>query len=205
MEGNRFDLVSPVFLLAYWDKINFSSSLFRVSFVKLRANTPCLAREICPVSSETTTTIASDTSLMPKAARCLVPKLTLTLSLFVKGKIQPAAHIMPSLITIAPSCNGALLKKIFPIICAEGCALMTVPESMMSPSLVCIFKYNQRAHFQPLQLHHRVNRCLNASTAPLFGFLRCFLKNCPKTNILFRFLCVPAVPTPAEFQAGTIQ
>ena len=174
MEGNRFDLVSPVFLLAYWDKINFSSSLFRVSFVKLRANTPCLAREICPVSSETTTTIASDTSLMPKAARCLVPKLTLTLSLFVKGKIQPAAtyHAVPDY-----HCTVVQWRFVKENIPYHLCGRLCIDDSTRINDVTKLglhFKYNQRAHFQPLQLHHRVNRCLNASTAPLFGFFAAF-------------------------------
>ena len=65
-------------------------------------STPFLATEIEPVSSETTTTIASLSSVKPTAARWRVPKRVLS-CFFVSGKIQPAARILPFLTTIAPS------------------------------------------------------------------------------------------------------
>ena len=65
---------------------------------------PFSAIEINPVSSETTTTKASDISLIPIAALCLAPKILDIYSSFNGfGKKQEAATILFSLIIIAPS------------------------------------------------------------------------------------------------------
>ena len=61
---------------------------------------------------KTTTATASEFSLIPIAARCLVPMSVLILSFLLRGNIQPPAYIIPSFIIIAPSCKGALLKNI---------------------------------------------------------------------------------------------
>ena len=70
---------------------------------------PFTAIETAPVSSETTTTTASEFSLIPSAALCLVPRFILRRLFLVSGKIHPPAYKTPSLITSAPSCSGALL------------------------------------------------------------------------------------------------
>ena len=84
-----------------------------VSTARCRLSIPPSAREMEPVSSETTTHRASECSLMPTAARCRVPSSLLMFRLEDKGSRQPAALMRPPLMTTAPSCRGALLKKMF--------------------------------------------------------------------------------------------
>ena len=79
---------------------NFISSISKL------VKRPFSAVEIVPLSSETTTTIASDSSVMPRAARCLVPISGKIIWLSVNGKIQPAASINVFCNITAPSCNG---------------------------------------------------------------------------------------------------
>ena len=64
---------------------------------------PSLATDILPVSSETTTAIASDSFEIPIAALCLVPN-SFAISLSdASGSIHAAAASLFSLITTAPS------------------------------------------------------------------------------------------------------
>ena len=92
--------------------------------------------EILPVSSETTIIIASLLSDIPIAALCLVPRLGSTSMRLVKGKKQPAAAILPSEITTAPSCKGALLKNKFLKSKELTSALRITPVGVISESLV---------------------------------------------------------------------
>ena len=61
------------------------------------------AIDILPVSSDTTTTIASDSCEIPAADLCLVPSPLDILLSFDNGSIQAAALILFSLIITAPS------------------------------------------------------------------------------------------------------
>ena len=90
-----------------------------------------------PVSSDTTTTIASEFSLIPIAARCLEPSCLFISSSFCGlGKKQPAASIIPSLIITAPSWSGVFGKNMFPNIAVDGMQLSIVPVAICSPSFV---------------------------------------------------------------------
>ena len=64
---------------------------------------PSMATEMEPVSSETMTTTASECSLMPMPARCLMPRSLLRLAFCESGSMQPAAASLSSLIIAAPS------------------------------------------------------------------------------------------------------
>src|SRR5690625_442476 len=75
VSGAFIDCVKLVIKILY----NFSSS-------KLRNNSPFLVQEIAPVSSDTIIVSASVTSLIPKAARCLVPNSFEIVGLSDKGK-----------------------------------------------------------------------------------------------------------------------
>ena len=68
-----------------------------------------------PVSSETTTAMASELWEMPMAARCRNPSSFGISKLCETGKIHPAALIRFLEITKAPSCKGEFLKKMFSI------------------------------------------------------------------------------------------
>ena len=70
-----------------------SSSSLKESAVKSRVSFPPSASDIVPVSSETTTTKASDISVIPTAALCLVPKFFGTDTSEASGKIHLAASI----------------------------------------------------------------------------------------------------------------
>ena len=69
-------------------------------------NLPFSAAAIAPRSSDTTITMASDSSVNPNAALCLVPISGVIISLSVKGKIHPAASTNVFCKIIAPSCKG---------------------------------------------------------------------------------------------------
>jgi hypothetical protein len=70
-----------------------------------------LAREIVPVSSETTTTTASVCSLSPSAARCRVPSPAPSGTFSLSGKTQAAAATRSPCTITAPSCRAELRKK----------------------------------------------------------------------------------------------
>ena len=53
-----------------------------------------MAIDILPVSSDTTIAIASVSSVIPIAARCLVPSLLLTFRLLLVGNTAPAQDIL---------------------------------------------------------------------------------------------------------------
>ena len=69
-------------------------------------STPFFASEIMPVSSLTTTTTASEFSLMPRAARWRVPMSLPISRLSESGSTHPAAAMRPSRRMAAPSCRG---------------------------------------------------------------------------------------------------
>ena len=62
--------------------------------------------EISPVSSDTTTTIASDSSVRPMAARWRVPRDFEMFDASVNGRKQPAAISLPFRMMAAPSWIG---------------------------------------------------------------------------------------------------
>ena len=76
---------------------------------------PPLTNEMFPVSSDTTTTSASLSSVIPIAALCLIPKFAGMSVFCVIGSVQRAAAIRPFAITIAPSWSGEFLKNRFMI------------------------------------------------------------------------------------------
>ncbi len=84
---------------------------FNTSSLTSAINVPSLATETFPVSSDTTTTILSDSFDIPNAALCLVPSsLAISLS-SANGNTQAAAAILLLLITTAPSCKGVFWSK----------------------------------------------------------------------------------------------
>ena len=89
-----------------------------------------------PVSSETTTMMASEISLMPIAARCRVPN-DLGTSLCVTGRMHLAATIRSPSISAAPSCSGAFLKKMFLISDVDTLASRAMPPSAISRRSLC--------------------------------------------------------------------
>ena len=124
-------------LASFSGKRRLSRSLFRESFEYPLVSSPFSATEMLPVSSDTTTTIASEFSLIPIAARCLEPSCLFISSSFCGlGKKQPAASIIPSLIITAPSWSGVFGKNMFPNIAVEGMQLSIVPVAICSPSFV---------------------------------------------------------------------
>ena len=96
------------------------------------------ATEILPVSSDTTTMMASVVSLAPRAARCLMPNEIGT-SERVEGSTHLAATIRLSAMTTAPSCNGEFLKKRFLTSGVEMMASTRTPESIISCKLPSVF------------------------------------------------------------------
>lgn len=100
-----------------------------------RISPPC-AIEMSPVSSETTTMMASEISLMPIAARCRVPN-DLGTSLCVTGRMHLAATIRSPSISAAPSCSGAFLKKMFLISDVDTLASRAMPPSAISRRSLC--------------------------------------------------------------------
>jgi hypothetical protein len=91
-----------------------------------------MAREIAPVSSETTTQTASVCSLTPSAARCLIPALADSPGRSVYGSTQAAATSVLPRITTAPSCNGDLGWKIDSSNSAETRAASVFPVRVIS-------------------------------------------------------------------------
>ena len=71
-----------------------------------------MAIDILPVSSDTTIAIASVSSVIPIAARCLVPSLLLTFRLLLVGNTAPAQDILSPWIITPPSWRGLFGKKI---------------------------------------------------------------------------------------------
>ena len=69
-------------------------------------NRPFSAAAISPRSSDITIIIASDSSVSPNAALCLVPISGEIISLSVRGKIHPADSTNVFCSITAPSCNG---------------------------------------------------------------------------------------------------
>ena len=93
---------------------------------------PPMATEIEPVSSETITTTASEFSLMPMPARWRMPRSRLRLTFFDSGSMHPAPRIRPRRMMTAPSCMGALTKKMFFSSSDETDASSVVPLRTMS-------------------------------------------------------------------------
>ena len=85
------------------------------------------AKEIFPVSSDTTTARASVTSVIPNADRCLSPIDLGILVLCETGNMQAAEAIRSSAIIMAPSCKGLFLKNIFSMSLAFTFALIVSP------------------------------------------------------------------------------
>ena len=77
-----------------------------------RCKTPLRAMEIVPVSSDTTIIMASEFSLKPKAARCLVPSTFESSFCSVSGNTPAASSMRLLEISTAPSCRSVLSKKI---------------------------------------------------------------------------------------------
>ena len=102
----------------------------------LDVGTGDFATEIEPVSSETMTTMASEFSLIPIPARWRMPKSRLRFTFLLSGSMQPAANTRPRRTITAPSCIGALTKKIFFKSSADTAASSTVPLRTMSSSKI---------------------------------------------------------------------
>ena len=91
--------------------------------------TPSTAREITPVSSETTTTAASVSSDRPTAARWRVPSVRESPRLRDSGRKQPAAVIRSPWMSAAPSWSGDPGWKRLPRSSADTTASIGTPSS----------------------------------------------------------------------------
>ena len=88
---------------------------------------PSFTKEMFPVSSDTTITVASVCSVRPVAALCRIPYCAGILGFSLIGNVHRAATMRLLAITMAPSCNGAFLKNIFSI------SLLFILASTTSP------------------------------------------------------------------------
>ena len=105
---------------------------FKTSSLTSAINVPSLATEIFPVSSDTTTTILSDSFEIPIAALCLVPNsLAISVS-SASGKTHAAAAILLLLITTAPSCNGVFGTNILTNNCGDTSEFIGTPVAIIS-------------------------------------------------------------------------
>ena len=86
--------------------ISSTSRVYRVWRSKWRISTPFFAMEMMPVSSLTTTAMASEFSAMPRQARWRVPISLPRSRLLDRGNTQPAALMRPFSMIAAPSCRG---------------------------------------------------------------------------------------------------
>ena len=111
---------------------------FKTSSLRSAIKVPSFATETLPVSSDTTTTILSDSFDIPIAALCLVPNsFAISLS-SANGKTQAAAAILLFDITTAPSCNGVFGSKIFTNNCGETSASIGIPVEIISCILISL-------------------------------------------------------------------
>ena len=69
---------------------------------------------------------------MPIPARCRMPRSRLRFTFLLKGSIQPAPKIRPRRMMTAPSCMGALTKKMFFSSSEDTAASSVVPLRTMS-------------------------------------------------------------------------
>jgi hypothetical protein len=84
--GSRFCSATGIFIAS-------RSSLRKLIRIEIAATSPFSTKVIKPVSSETTTEIASEPSVTPIAARWRVPSSRETLGFFVSGRKTEAAAI----------------------------------------------------------------------------------------------------------------
>lgn len=83
--------------------ISFASRLSRSSAESLKRKLPFMAALMRPVSSETTTAMASLACDMPRAARWRKPSSLGMSMLWLTGKMHPAALMRRLEMTMAPS------------------------------------------------------------------------------------------------------
>ena len=119
-------------LVLYFSAKSFIRICFKVSSFISTNKTPFLAREILPVSSDTTIATLSDSFEIPSAALCLVPSSFAISWSLASGNIHAAAVILFALITTAPSCNGVFGTKILTNNCGDISELIITPESIIS-------------------------------------------------------------------------
>ena len=124
-----------------------------------------------PVSSETMITNASETSVMPIAARCLIPKNLEIAGFSVEGNMHAAAIILEPLIITAPSCKGDRVLNIETNISWETSPFIFTPFSITS--------------FNPVSCSTTINipiflleHSLTAETSSLIAVISSFIKKC---------------------------
>ena len=101
--------------------IKFTRSSCNLLLVIGLSSLPWFANDNVPVSSETTIQIhLSNLSVIPSAARCLVPYLLIPC--LDKGSITPADIILFPLTRTAPSCKGVSVAKRFIKRSVDNCA-----------------------------------------------------------------------------------
>ena len=102
-------LFAPV---EFWLPIKFTRSSCNLLLVIGLSSFPWLANDKVPDSSETTIQIhLSNLSVIPNAAKCLVPYLLIPC--LERGSITPAEIILLPLTRTAPSCKGVSVAKRF--------------------------------------------------------------------------------------------
>ena len=115
-------------------KIKFTRSSCNLLLVIGLSSFPWLANDKVPVSSETTIQIhLSNLSVIPNAAKCLVPYLLIPC--LERGSITPAEIILLPLTRTAPSCKGVSVAKRFIKRSVDNCASILVPEYKKSSGL----------------------------------------------------------------------
>ena len=116
-------LFAPV---EFWFPIKFTRSSCNLLLVIGLSSFPWLANDKVPVSSETTIQIhLSNLSVIPTAAKCLVPYLLIPC--LERGSITPAEIILLPLTRTAPSCKGVSVAKRFIKRSVDNCASILVP------------------------------------------------------------------------------
>ena len=105
---------------------------FKVSSLTSAISVPSFATDIFPVSSDTTTTIASDSFETPIAALCLVPNSFAISASSANGNTQAAAAILLLLIITAPSCNGVFGTNRLTNNCGDTSEFIGTPVDIIS-------------------------------------------------------------------------
>src|SRR5664280_2434093 len=113
-----------------WSSAVMARSRFGPS--RLRTMRALSTRLIWPLSSDTTTTIASVCSVMPRAALWRVPKRSSGMVVSAEGSTAPAARMRSPLITTAPSWSGVFGEKRVTSRSAERSAWSITPFSAIS-------------------------------------------------------------------------
>ena len=147
---------------------SFVKSRSSVCGARWRLSIPPVATEIVPVSSETMTTTASDTSLVPIPARWRVPRSLDRCVFSDSGMTQPAAATRPARMITAPSCSEALGKNRLRSSCSVTRASIIVPVLKYSSSDVLRSKISST----PTRSFDMISQALTVAVMAICSALR---------------------------------